>query len=1115
MRRAILLALLLSRPCAAGPGDVRPGAGKPEIFVQLGHANYVQAVAFSPDGRLALSAGRDYTLILWDVATGKEIRQLIGHKHWVTCAAFSPDGKRALSGDFDHAVRLWDIATGKELQRFTKHKSPVDFVAFSPDGRLALSGSGSETADAVARTLILWDLSTGDEVRRFTEDVLGVHAAAFSPDGRSVLSANGDRTVTLWDASTGKKLKRSPLPWAGAASVFFVGDRGLALFGTEDNALVLWDASAGKEIRRFSGSTTTITAVALSRDAQFAASGDNVSLKVWEVSTGRKAGEFTTKERPWFYSLAFSPDARYVLAGLYGDSALRGGASEAVMLWDVAAGKLARELAGRSNLVTSVAFSPDGHYAVSGSLDKAVRLWDLRTGAEVRRFLGHADVVLCVAFSPDGKRVLSGSQDKTTRLWDVATGSEVARLAEQSGAAAFSRDGQSILSYTTVEKSVGWESKRSHHLRLLDASTLKERRLFAALPEYIRSIALSPDGRAALSSSDDKVVRLWDTAAGTEVRRLEGHPGRPASVAFSPDGRLAAAASGELSADETYRAAVTLWDAATGGMVRRLAGGQDVITSLAFSPDGKRLLTGNMAADVDLWDVRTGQRAGRLRGHLRRVNAVAFSPDGARALSGGDDGALRLWDAGALAELAQLIGLGDGEWITITPEGYYSSSLYGHENINVRMGLEVYGIDQFYDVFYRPDIVAAKLRGNDIRGLATITIDDALQDPPPTVAFTGGVKDTDRSQADVCYRVKSAGGGIGEVRLFHNGKLVASDGYYRDLVRAAAHPPPLTAMNGRAIYQDMRDVAVKGTARAGPLVSGTKGEVVEDCRQVDAVPGDNEVSLAAFNRKNTVQSSMKTARFRSTAAPAPPHLYILSIGIDRYKDAGVNLRFAAKDARDIRDKLLDRSATLFKPEDIHAELLADERATKPAILAKIDELSAKARPTDGFILFAAGHGVLLQNQYYLLTHDFDGAFAAGGMLSSNEIVEMSKKIKSLSQLLIFDTCHAGGVDTIVSGLYDARMSVLAKKMGLHVYASANSIQAALDGYQGNGLFSAALLEGLSERREADADGDGSIGREELGEYARARTEAISGRLGRSQTPLIISFGKDGPLYKLK
>jgi uncharacterized caspase-like protein len=151
----------------------------------------------------------------------------------------------------------------------------------------------------------------------------------------------------------------------------------------------------------------------------------------------------------------------------------------------------------------------------------------------------------------------------------------------------------------------------------------------------------------------------------------------------------------------------------------------------------------------------------------------------------------------------------------------------------------------------------------------------------------------------------------------------------------------------------------------------------------------------------------------------------------------------------------------------------------------------------------------------MLTHDFNGQVSDTSMISSNEIVEMSKQIKSLSQLLIFDTCHAGGVDTIVSGLYDARMSVLAKKMGLHIYASASDKQSALDGYKGNGLFSYTLLDGLNNNRQADKSKDGKVTVVGLGEYAKKTTTNISKQIGHEQTPLIINFGKDNPIYKLQ
>jgi uncharacterized caspase-like protein len=107
------------------------------------------------------------------------------------------------------------------------------------------------------------------------------------------------------------------------------------------------------------------------------------------------------------------------------------------------------------------------------------------------------------------------------------------------------------------------------------------------------------------------------------------------------------------------------------------------------------------------------------------------------------------------------------------------------------------------------------------------------------------------------------------------------------------------------------------------------------------------------------------------------------------------------------------------------------------------------------------------------------------------------------------------VDTIVSGLYDARMSVLAKKMGLHIYASASDKQAAMDGYKGNGLFTYTLLDGLNNNKEADRNKDGKVTVVGLGDYSKKKTTNISKEIGHSQTPLIINFGRDNPVYQLK
>jgi hypothetical protein len=240
-----------------------------------------------------------------------------------------------------------------------------------------------------------------------------------------------------------------------------------------------------------------------------------------------------------------------------------------------------------------------------------------------------------------------------------------------------------------------------------------------------------------------------------------------------------------------------------------------------------------------------------------------------------------------------------------------------------------------------------------------------------------------------------------------------------------------------------------------------------------------------------------------------PHLYIVAVVINQHRDNSVNLKYAA----DIEAKLKIQAATLDKQQHIHYELLTDNEATKAAILNKISNLTKTIKPNDSFILFAAWNGILLRNQYYMLTNDYYGMMDNNSMISYNEIVEITRKIKSLSQLLIFDTCHVGGMNTIVGGLYDARMSVLAKKMGLHIYALVSDKQSAMDVYKNNGLFTHVLLNSLSTNRDAGRNKNWKVTIIDLGEHAKTKAAEISIEIGNAQTPLIINFWKDSPIYK--
>ncbi len=1050
---------------------------KPEIFVQLGHSG-VQSMAFSADGKWILSGG-DKTVKLWDAAGGREIRTYTGeHTGYVASVAFSADERLLLSSGTEGKIVLWDAAGGQKVRDFAGHTKGAFRAVFSSDGRSIVSGG----MDAAIK---FWDVASGELIRTLTGHTAAVRTLALSPDGKYLLSGSWDKTIKLWEAATGREVRTFSGHTAAVNAVVFSPDgKYLLSAGGKDGTVRYWEVATGRELAVLRGHRGEVTSVAFLPDGRKAVSGSfDRTVRVWDLVRGSELQSLPAGEVSVF-SVAISPDGRQLLAG-----------SRNMSLWDIAGGKEILKLDGKVNWVREVAMNPRGDYVLSGNFDGTIHLWDSLTGRQIKIFAGTKGIVSSLAFSPDGKRMLDCRVDGPLALRDVESGSVLFSLAGQ-GASAFSRDGKWILS--------GASGNRLH---LWDAATGREVKNFSGHTDKIQSVAFSPDGRLAVSGSRDKTARLWDIESGRELRVFGNFRYHVNSVAFSPGGNQVLAGS----SDNT----VKLFDIESG---RALQTWPDIaISSVAFSPDGRFVLTAGFDGIPKLLDVAKGRRILSLNGHKLHVYCARFSEDGKRIITGSGDGTVRLWDAASGREITQSIGFTNGEWIVITKEGYYNSSARGHEYLNIRRGNKVYGIDQFYDVFYRPDIVSAKLKGEDISGLVTLTVEEALQNPPPAVQFSLVPDQTGDPKVKVCYRVSSTGGGIGEVRLFQNGKLIKSDGFYREATASGKIATlKLAQVSSGALYQDMRSLTIKEKHSPGAVLVRPKGESFDECVEMETIAGENEIGLTAFNAPNTVQSAMGTARFLSTRAPAEPHLYILAVGIDRYRDASINLKYAARDARDFISQLADKAKTIYKPANIHLTTLVDEQASKPNILAAIEKLAALVKHGDSFVFFNASHGLLLQSQYYIVTGSFAGTLdKSATLISSNEIVEMSKKIKSLSQLFIFDTCHAGGVDNIVSGLYDARMSVMAKKMGLHIYASAGSIQTALDGYQGNGLYTHALLEGLKNGRTVDKDKSGAVTIKSLGIFSRETTTEISSNLGHPQTPVIIHFGKDSRLFDVR
>jgi WD40 repeat protein len=356
------------------------------------------ATAFGADGQTVLSSSWNDVNILWDRATGAELRRLVGHgSGQVKAMVFGPDGQTVFTASTDFTLRRWSLSSGLELARLTVPDAEYaqesnQALALSPDGKTAIT-SGT-TAEGYP--LILWDLSSGEEIGRFTSQRDGhpcqPYTASFTPDGRHVLSASGGRP-------TGE----------GYPS------------GCEPFVAIKWDVSSGREVGRL-GEGLPIYVIddnchpplVLSPDGQSVLVNiDGTSIGVVDVDTGeltRRLGADGDGHSRCILDFTFSPDGKVLMTS----------SGSHIIAWNWESGQQIANMTDIGGYVRGSAFSPDGRYAVSGGDFGPALLWDTETW-EVETTFGSENGATAIAFSPDGRSVLFSPWFGTVQLWDVAT----------------------------------------------------------------------------------------------------------------------------------------------------------------------------------------------------------------------------------------------------------------------------------------------------------------------------------------------------------------------------------------------------------------------------------------------------------------------------------------------------------------------------------------------------------------------------------------------------------------------------------------------------------------------------------------------------------------------
>ena len=557
----------------------------------IGHTDWINGIAFSPNGQNAISASSDGTLVLWDIKAGNALRRFTGHNGGVNGVVFSSDGKTALSASDDTTLILWDVATGKAIRRFEGHTDRVNSVAFNPANTNLDVREQTVLSSSDDTSIILWNIATGEMLRRFDGHTDRVTDLAFTPDGKAFLSTANDQSLRLWSIETGEQIDFEI--FGGGANFLAITPEGDTVVHGVEFEVHLRDIARWQERTRLLGNSifSSIRSIAISPDGQYMLSGtSDGGLRLWTL--GEQAALDRFQISGMLFGMAVSSDGRRLLMGdEVGDA----------ILWDVEQGQVIRHLNGDGYPVTpgGVALSPDGRYAAVTSSDifgksgvSSLILWDTETGKEIHRFTEHTTYARSVAFSPDGRSVLSGSQSLGGEnrgdllLWDVETGRVIRR-------------------FETADD--------------------------------ITDIEFNADGSRALTSSAYFAnATLWDVVTGQEIRRFEGANSLIFAVAFGPD--EAAVLTGSLDGS------LTLWDVETGRIIRRYLGHQSGVWSIDVAPgilkstEKRYIISGSDDGLIILWDFETGEELYRFTEHTAWTPDVAFSPDGHTAFSISLDG---------------------------------------------------------------------------------------------------------------------------------------------------------------------------------------------------------------------------------------------------------------------------------------------------------------------------------------------------------------------------------------------------------------------------------------------------------------------------------------------
>jgi WD40 repeat protein len=507
-----------------------------------------------------------------------------GHKAMIRDVIFTKDGSSLVSASDDKTVMVWDVATG-DIKRIIRGESgeglegKIYAAALSPDNEWLAVGGCMATYTGNNETELgkirLYHFPTGRLTTLLKGHTNVVLSLAFSNDSRYLASGSFDQTVRIWDMARKKGIHTLSGHKKYILGVSFLPDNRRVVSASLDHTLILWDAMSGKSLKRMEGHTGAVRSVAVSPDGKTIASGSwDKTIRLWDGRDGSFMKVLARLERN-VGSLSFSPDGKTILTG----SGSHGSGQDLCRLFAVPSGQELYAFDRHKNVVLATGFSPNGNLcATGGGDDEEIYLWDAHTHAVKHRLAGKGAPVWNVGFGRDSASIAWGNK------WEQSVQSHRGplqtwlRLASKTGRLEFMGPIKQKTAFVrAMEKQGGYELKtqKGGPYGYQDAilQIIKNNTVIANIERDAgsgyghRSFTLTADNRHVLSGGGTGVLTLYSTQTGKKIHDFIGHTGDVCAVAVSPDGRKAV--SGSI--DQTVR----VWNMATGECLLTLFAGVD------------------------------------------------------------------------------------------------------------------------------------------------------------------------------------------------------------------------------------------------------------------------------------------------------------------------------------------------------------------------------------------------------------------------------------------------------------------------------------------------------------------------------------------------------------